>query len=857
MGLNRRDVLKILPAAAAASLTADLQANVAPSSIHLEPAGKDSYLPLETITVRGASQGTIIVLDGDGDEYLRAPAQDPFAFTVGATLGLQKVRVTGVDGMLAAEAMFRVDCTTDLDDEGGLYRSLMNSVLWTMMAWNKNAPINAIRYKDRVYLMFVNWMFDHTLTMKGMKYYSPELKDAVDFFAATQREDGMIWENCYPATPPPNYFDWKFHYGDFVRRTEDGYFQLRRAPVESHVEQYFLECLYYTWKATGDHEWMKEKLGSAIRAVRYATNNPYRWSEKYQLMHRGFTIDTWDYTSDDQQKIGSNCVFVVYLDKSEFGVFYGDNTNLIAGCRRLAEMLTRAGRTQEAPEFAHLADLLQERLDALAWNGSFYTHWIAENPDYRPDVGVDMSKQVSLSNAWSLNRGISHEKCVAILNTYQRIRREMPSSSPGEFYGIYPPFERDFTQNDPGMVWEYVNGGVLSVVAGELAKGAFENGFEAYGADILKREKLVADRFHGYLPVSLRGKGVETPQRTFHKIDLRQATNATFQAPVPGVAPWIGNQEYELTGIPVDAQEFQGIPFDVIDPGSQDGRCCLGLAPASPYLREATIPVNAKGASLYLLHVAGGKERTVGILTIRYADGSSYAEYIELGKNIGGYFEPKDSRYNTAGPRTKDTLRVAWTRTCKDMVEIGIYAAGFENPHPDREIESIHFQSGIGSDVWMILAATLSSSPVFFTPYDDLSTGIPDGWSASVIAALIEGLAGVVDEDVVFRRTRISPRWEAAEVTSANVTVRYPSSQGYCRYRYRKDPSGNRISLELTGTGRHFNVEILIPKGRKLLFANLNGKPAKAGIRTVEQSQYAEIEIPRLGVHRVDIEFAS
>ena len=497
---------------------------------------------------------------------------------------------------------------------------------------------------------------------------------------------------------------------------------------------------------------------------------------------------------------------------------------------------------------------MEERLDALAWNGDFYTHWIAENPDYHPDVGVDMSKQVSLSNAWSLNRGLPKEKCVAILKTYQRIRQEMPSSSPGEFYGIYPPFQMDFTHNDPGMVWEYVNGGVLSVVAGELAKGAFENGFENYGVDILKREKLVADRFRGYLPVTLRGKGVDIPQRTFQKLDLTAAANATFLGQAPGVAPWIDGEDLQLEGIPVGVQEFQGVTFDVINPSSNGGRCCVGLAQNPRYIREAHIPVNARGASLYLLHVASGSETTVGVLTMSYADGSSYAQYIDSGKNIGGSFEPKDSKDDTAGPRTKDTLRVAWTRTTKDLVEVGIYAAGFENPHPDREIESIHFQAGVGGVVWMILAATLSSSPVFFAPYDDLSTGIPDGWSASVMYALIEGLAGVVDEDVVFRRTRLTPRWEAANVNAAKVSVRYPSSQGYCSYRYRKDASGNRISLELTGTGRHFNVEILIPKGRKIKSVSLNGKSAEPRIRTIEQSQYAQIEIPRLGVHRIDFE---
>ena len=54
-----------------------------------------------------------------------------------------------------------------------------------------------------------------------MKYFWHQVKDAVDFFAATQREDGMIWENCYPATPQLDYFDWKFAYGDFVRRIEN------------------------------------------------------------------------------------------------------------------------------------------------------------------------------------------------------------------------------------------------------------------------------------------------------------------------------------------------------------------------------------------------------------------------------------------------------------------------------------------------------------------------------------------------------------------------------------------------------------------------------------------------------------
>jgi len=301
MNPDRRKLLIVLPAAASAALISpSLQAKpqTENTALRIEPAGTASFLPLQQVTLHvagsGGENGTVVILDGAGREYLRAKAGGALPFVIGGALGRQTARLLDRQGVLAAELEFMVDCSTRLNDEGGVYQALMEAVLWTMMSWNQNYPVTTIRHQDRVYQLFVNWIFDHTLTMKGMKYFWPDLKDAVDFFADTQREDGMIWENCYPSTPDYNYFDWKFHYDDFVRRIGGGFWQLRRAPVESHVEQYFIEALYYTWKATGDTVWMKSKLDSAIRAVRYITKSPYRWSEKYRLVHRGFTIDTWD-----------------------------------------------------------------------------------------------------------------------------------------------------------------------------------------------------------------------------------------------------------------------------------------------------------------------------------------------------------------------------------------------------------------------------------------------------------------------------------------------------------------------------------------------------------------------------------
>jgi hypothetical protein len=853
---DRRNLLKTLPVAASAALAwpfVQAQSQPGTATLSLEPAGVAFFRPLEQVTLRiagsGWENGTIVILDGAGHEYLREKAGSALPFTVGGALGRQVARVLDQHGSVAGELEFTVDCSTQVNDEGGVYRGLMEAVLWTMMSWNGNNPVSTIYHNDRVYQFFANWIFDHTLIMKGMKYYWPNLKDAIDFFADTQREDGMIWENCYPATPDYNFFDWKFNYDGFVQKIGNGFWQLRRAPVESHVEQYFVEGLYYTWKATGDTDWMKGKLDAAMRALRFVTKSPYRWSDKHQLMHRGFTIDTWDYVSDDQQRFGGS-VFMVYLGKSEFGVFHGDNTNLIAQCRNLAEMLKVAGRAQDAPEFEKLADDVEGRLNALAWNGNFYTHWIAENPDYTPDVGVDMSTQVSLSNAYALNRGISHDKCVSVIKTYQRIKNEMPPSSPGEFYGIYPPFQRDFTLNIPGLVWEYCNGGVLTVVGGELAHGAFEHGYETYGADILHRIKAIADRYRGYLPVTLRGKAVEPPQQTFAQVDIRQKTNATHGKSAPDVPMWSSDDNVVLADLPSGNREFQGVPFQVLDPEQSPHRSCIVLSRQSPFASQLSLPVGAKAASIYLLNASDHRSAPGLLITFHYSDGTSHSQDVE---GHSSSF-PSDSRYNKAGPRLEDTYRVAWKKSTPDEQEFGVYATGINNPHPELEIASLELSAGGAKSKWLVLAVTLSNAPVFFAPYDDLSTGIPDGWNGSVIYALLEGLAGVKDRGAAFSRTELTPRWHSANVPSAEVTVRYPSSAGYCAYKYRAQQQ--KLEVEFTGSAETFDVQILLPSHRQVQTARLNGHQIETTQRRIEDSSYLVLPPIHRGIHRVEIELA-
>ena len=62
--------------------------------------------------------------------------------------------------------------------------------------------------------------------------------------------------------------------------------------------------------------------------------------------------------------------------------------------------------------------------------------------------------------------------------------------------------------------------------------------------------------------------------------------------------------------------------------------------------------------------------------------------------------------------------------------------------------------------------------------------------------ALVEGLAGVVDDGRGFDQLTLSPRWAAAGVDEAEVAVGYAASGAGVGYSFRHD-SGDASSLEV------------------------------------------------------------
>ena len=270
---------------------------------------------------------------------------------------------------------------------------------------------------------------------------------------------------------------------------------------------------------------------------------------------------------------------------------------------------------------------------------------MAEDPDFHPDLGVDMSSQVSLSNAYSLNRGIAQQQARAIIQSYagnpqarcQKLRRASSTRS-------IRHFSKGFGSEQG--IWDYVNGGVLACTAGELARGCFQHGYEQYGVDILRRVHEITKRHRDFLPGILRGKQPERPPTDFVPLDLRALANCDTGKGAEDVPGWVDEPNNHLIDFPSGAQSFRGVPFQVASADSNNHRVCIGISTSPRYSPKTQVPVHKACRSFYLLHACSGPGSTLGKLTIHYEDGDKQIEYIERGVNVGSFWAPDDGEFN-------------------------------------------------------------------------------------------------------------------------------------------------------------------------------------------------------------------
>ncbi|MDP4250106.1 MAG: hypothetical protein Q8918_08365, partial [Bacteroidota bacterium] len=253
-----------------------------------------SVKPLEKLAVASAKGSYMKVYDGNGRQYALLPLHGLTEFVVGGALGRQMLKVFNSKGQITDTASFFVDASTDIDD-GGYYKRMFH-LFYNGMFADEKSGVSSIHWNGNQYDVFVPWVLDNFHTMKGKQYFLPNARELIDIMRQAQRADGMIYSFVQYMQNADYFLTRDKAYG-YSKRIGDRVFV--RQPTENHPEYIYVNTIYNCWKSEGDDEWMKRNLGSAAKALDYTVNDPARWSRRFQLLKRVYTIDSWDFEVDD------------------------------------------------------------------------------------------------------------------------------------------------------------------------------------------------------------------------------------------------------------------------------------------------------------------------------------------------------------------------------------------------------------------------------------------------------------------------------------------------------------------------------------------------------------------------------
>lgn len=460
------------------------------------------------------------------------------------------------------------------------------------------------------------WIRDYSDMIRAFRYFETDLKSTVTHFAETQSSNGRVFD--YFTTFPEKLPCEKENWTKYVR-----------VPVEADVEYRFIKAAFIAWQATGDDNFIRTLLPSFEKALGYIMNSWYWDSDKF-LVRRPYTIDTWDFA----YSAGKHDWLQFQIDDNTYwGYMHGDNSGYYEAFVIMSALYRYFGNKPEAKKWDHNSAKISESINKYCWNGRYYTHFVKSTP-VKID-GIDEARQLSLSNPMDINRGVTtKEMAASIIQEYQL--RKSESGAFAGWFSIHPPFPAGIFGDEKLVEGAYCNGGIMPLVGGELAKAAFDNGFEKFGVSILKQY------------------------------------------------------------------------YDMIS-----------------------------------------------------ANGESYLWYFP------------DGRHST--------------------------------------VET-------------------STSP------DAMPT---DGWgSGAMLFALTEGLAGVTDILKGFRNIRLSPRWEAAGVNSAEVMIDYPASGNYVKYNYSK--RGDNLELVVEGSPENIELRLLIPEGKKAKDFKVTGAEFTETEKTDEENYFVK-----------------
>jgi hypothetical protein len=329
----------------------------------------------------------------------------------------------------------------------------------------------------RILICNNNWIRDCVHVMKANKHWEHKISTFLNFILDTQREDGQYFELIKQYDD----YHWKFVNEDCYKMFPEDNLALVRLELEADIEYLVVEGAMHYYQMTGDNEWLEKYLPKLEKGIDYMTSDSKRWDAEHGLVKRPFTIDTWDFISAPDS--GTNRRIEEHTPMS---IMHGDNSGIYQAMNQLAWFNRRLGMENKAVEWEKRAELLRENMMRYLWNGKFFMHQLHLNHE-----GIDQleNERLSLSNTYDMNRGVtSLEESRKIIEEY--MERHQKTQHFAEWFSIDPPYE-NFNGYKAG---HYVNGAMSPFTAGELAKAAFQNGYEEYGWDIISRFMKMVER---------------------------------------------------------------------------------------------------------------------------------------------------------------------------------------------------------------------------------------------------------------------------------------------------------------------------------------------------------------------------
>lgn len=182
-------------------------------------------------------------------------------------------------------------------------------------------------------------------------------------------------------------------------------------------------------------------------------------------------------------------------------------------------------------------------------------------------------------------------------------------------------------------------------------------------------------------------KSIAAVDKSGFAIDLAQAYNVSL-ADNESLTGWLGlGPQHDMSAVPNGPTRFRGDLFKLAADNTKPSAIKLASSLDDKAMPESVkLNVGRKAESLLFLHTCAWPDknnRKVGSYKINYADGSSETIDLQYGANIVSWLDQRSvgGAEKVWGGRTKDDQRVS------------LWQLQWDNPHPNKSIESIEFNS--------------------------------------------------------------------------------------------------------------------------------------------------------------------